>query len=205
MSVGKNSSMDVNTEMVGVQAASGLEWFSQRNELVRSRRWMDSFRERWGRFLGLQRNDTDQTIRHLHDEAAFHFLIANEVKRSERSGRRCYILLVYLSGSDERGTPVKSQMLTPLLPILSAVLRDTDYIGWYRDGHVLGGVLTAWGEYSTEQSLSQVEQRFWRMMKHKFPTNDFTRLSVRLFELQELSRVKSGRPSDGCDDGGQGK
>jgi hypothetical protein len=81
------------------------------------------------------------------------------------------------------------QVTHALVPILSGVLRETDYIGWYRDGHVLGGVLTALGDHSREEVSSRVEQRFWWRIGKEYSLREFTRLRVRFVQGPDLLRI----------------
>jgi len=143
------------------------------------------------RFLSAGVRNGARSVQLAHDEAAFRFLLANEVKRSERSGRSFHLLLTYFSDGEGAATRMDDEVKWTLLPILSAVLRDTDYIGWYRDNHVLGGVLTALGEHAQEVVSCRIEQRFWRRMGKEFPRKDLARLRVRFFPAQEFARIES--------------
>jgi hypothetical protein len=81
------------------------------------------------------------------------------------------------------------QVTRALVPILSGVLRETDYIGWYRDDHILGGVLTALGDHSTEEVSCRVEQRFWWRIGKEYSVREFAKLRVRFFPAQDLERI----------------
>jgi hypothetical protein len=81
--------------------------------------------------------------------------------------------------------------MNALVPILSSVLRETDYIGWYRDHEVLGGVLTALQDHSSEEVSSRIEQRFWWRLGREFQGGDSARLRVRFFHAQEFGRLES--------------
>lgn len=130
-----------------------------------------------------------RSLQLAHNEAAFRFLLANESKRSERSGRSFHVLLTYISGPEEQPLRMDGQVTGTLVPILSGVLRETDYIGWYRDGHVLGGVLTALGDHSREEVSSRVEQRFWWRIGKDHSLREFARLRVRFFQGQDLQCI----------------
>lgn len=132
-----------------------------------------------------------RSVQHAHDETTFRFLLTNEAKRSERSGRSFHILLTYFSDREGSVTRMGGEATQMLLPILSAVLRETDYIGWYRNSHILGGVLTALGDHTTDAVSCRIEQRFWRRIERALPAKEFPRLRVRSFHAQEFVRIGS--------------
>lgn len=125
-------------------------------------------------------------------ESLFRFLLANEEKRSDRSGHSFHVLLTYFAGADGRPTQIDGQVMNTLVPILSNMLRETDYLGWYRENQVLGGVLTGLREHPVDGVSSRIEQRFWWRMGREFLVQDFARLRVRLLHVQEFSRLESG-------------
>jgi hypothetical protein len=124
-----------------------------------------------------------------HDEDTFRFLLAGEVKRSERSGRSFHMLLTYFSGPQGEPTRMGGQATRALLPVLSEVLRETDYVGWYRNDHVLGGVLTALGDLSMAEVSARVERRFWWRMEKESPLSEAAHLRVRFIHPQELDHI----------------
>jgi hypothetical protein len=125
-------------------------------------------------------------------ESLFRFLLANEEKRSDRSGHSFHVLLTYFAEADGRPTQIGGQVMNTLVPILSNMLRETDYLGWYRENQVLGGVLTGLREHPVDGVSSRIEQRFWWRMGREFLVEDFARLRVRLLHVQEFSRLESG-------------
>jgi hypothetical protein len=140
-------------------------------------------------FLSARVRNGARSVQLAHDETAFRFLLANEAKRSERSGRSFHILLTYCSGPGGEPTRMDGEVTRTLLPILSGVLRETDYIGWYRDGHVLGGVMTALGDHPTEEISHRVEQRFWWRIGREYSSREFANLRVRFFPAQDFERI----------------
>ena len=150
--------------------------------------WAD-LRDDLGRVLsaGVRRN-----VRSVHhNEETFRYLLANEGKRSNRSGRIFKVFLVYLAGPGGGAVRMDGKVTSKLLPALSGVLRETDYIGWYRDGHIVGGVLTALEDHSAEEVSCRIEQRFVGGLRGSFPVEEFSRLRVRFFWAQEFERIES--------------
>ena len=126
-----------------------------------------------------------------HGESSFQFLLANEMKRSKRSGHSFHVLLVYFAEADGGAIQIDGHVTNTLVPILSSVLRETDYLGWYRENQILGGVLTALREKAADEVSSRIEQRFWWRMGREFQVKDFARLRVRLFPAQEFGDLQS--------------
>lgn len=126
-----------------------------------------------------------------HGESSFRFLLANEAKRSERSGHSFHVLLTYFAEADGGPTQIDGREMNTLVPILSSMLRETDYLGWYRENQVLGGVLTALREKGTDKVAARIEQRFWWKIGKEFQVQNFARLRVRLFSAQEFRSLQS--------------
>lgn len=82
----------------------------------------------------------------VYHKTAFRHLLNNEAARSQRSGLAYHILLISRGTTDSTMRPLDAQVAASVAKVLKKCLRDTDYIGWYRDGHVMGGVLTALGK-----------------------------------------------------------
>src|ERR1044071_7933925 len=126
-------------------------WFRQGTSLyVRRGRWSNKIGEgvmnlfspqlsRSGRSRLVAQNSVCQ-------EDAFHYLLQAEAKRSQRSGQGYHILLVYRSEAQGSITPMHSFVSSVVLGALAGSLRETDYIGWYREGQIIGGVLTVVGQ-----------------------------------------------------------
>jgi hypothetical protein len=80
-------------------------------------------------------------------EEAFHALLEIEQRRAERSGRPIVVLLVDLR--DRASRPIRLDRPDTARQLFAAMvgcLRETDVIGWYRQGRVAGAVLTELGQ-----------------------------------------------------------
>jgi hypothetical protein len=128
---------------------------------------------------------------HHHNEEAFRYLLATEGKRSERSGRSFYVLFMYLAGPEGAAVRMDDKVTSRLLPAFSGVLRETDYIGWYRNDHIVGGVLTTLEDHSAEEVSCRIEQRFVRGLRGSFPAEEVSRFRFHFIRSQELERVES--------------
>lgn len=127
----------------------------------------------------------------IYDEAAFRYLLDNENKRAKRIGRSFYLIVVCFAGPEAEIFAMDDRMKSILLSAILDVLRETDYVGWYRDGHVLGGVLTTVKSDLPDEVAGRIEQRLWRKIERKFPADQFARLRVRFVSSEALDCVDS--------------
>ena len=127
-----------------------------------------------------------------HNEDAFQYLLTNERRRSERSGHSFKVLLAYLATPEGLTARMDGSVARKLLVGLSRSLRETDYVGWYRDGMIVGGVLTALGHDPMAEVSLQVERRFVQVLEEMFSRHEISRLQFRICHYHELGRVESG-------------
>ena len=169
------------------ESVSSFSYFDVSGRIVRDSLWQKSWSDLWAgldRFLcgGAQ----DRCYLRPHSEDGFRYLLDNEFKRSERSGRSFRVLLAYLTAPNGSFEKMGSNVASKLLAALSRSLRETDYIGWYRDGHIVGGVLTALGDCPTETVVHQIEQRLVHALEDVVLVDMLSRLRVRLCHYHEL-------------------
>lgn len=116
-----------------------------------------------------------------YNEEAFQHLLVIELKRSERSNRPFLLLLLDLkeqSGTDRDITP---QVATKLFSGLACCLRETDFVGWYREGRVVGAVLTQFEDTLRTEIAHVVDQRVREALRGALPSNALDRLQVRAY------------------------
>jgi len=77
----------------------------------------------------------------VSSEEAFHVILKLERRRAERSGKP--FILMLLDAHQENGTA--RAILRQTLAVLTSSTRETDPIGWYRDGAILGVIFTEVG------------------------------------------------------------
>ena len=65
---------------------------------------------------------------------------------------------------------------------LARSLRDTDVIGWYREGRIVGAVLTHLGDASVADVSRQMSERVTRTLRDDLPEDIARRLKVRLYQ-----------------------
>jgi hypothetical protein len=117
-----------------------------------------------------------------YNEEAFRYFLEIERRRSEISSRPFLLLLV-----DLKQLRAKKGMSPALAgKVFSALwlcLRETDFIGWYREDRVAGAVLTQRAEIGGPDMSGQVRERVTRVMSQQLPNSVADRLRVRVYQL----------------------
>jgi hypothetical protein len=123
---------------------------------------------------------------HAYNEEAFQYFLEIERKRSELSNRPFLLMLV-----DFKKHPrIDSVMADKLFSVLSSCLRETDFLGWYREGRVAGAVLTQHGEPSRDDLSDGVHQRIGEALREALPSDLARHLQARVYQIP--SHVKPG-------------
>jgi lipopolysaccharide/colanic/teichoic acid biosynthesis glycosyltransferase len=103
------------------------------------------------KMLGLKTKPRSEKLSVMREEPAgfgmlpeelFMKLLCLERKRTERSGRR-FVLMCLDTGNLPKSA--KSPVMANLLSAIAQSTRDTDLMGWYRDGSVIGVIFTEVG------------------------------------------------------------
>jgi hypothetical protein len=126
----------------------------------------------------------------IYREEVFRYLLESESKRSERSGHLCRILLVYRTDAEGAIVAMEPKVVTMVLAALSRNLRDTDYIGWYREGRVVGGVLTLLGRESLADGCSRVRTSLVDILQSELGLEESRPVQIRLYQHDEVKEVE---------------
>jgi hypothetical protein len=130
-----------------------------------------------------------------YNEEAFRYLLESESKRSERSGHCHQILLVYHTNVQGAIVRMDSALARTVIRALSCSLRETDYIGWYRTGCVVGGVLTVVGRDAVSDVSNCVQSRLLEILRADLGVEQSASLRLRIFQQEEVIDVESGEES----------
>jgi hypothetical protein len=123
-----------------------------------------------------------------YNEEAFHFLLSIERKRFERSHRPFVLALIELEsrpGQPERMDPAISGCV---FDGLTRSLRETDVVGWYRDGRIVGAMLTHLGDGTPEDVSRELCTRMTQTLRADLPPHAADRLKVQLYQPLETLR-----------------
>jgi hypothetical protein len=119
----------------------------------------------------------------LYHEQAFQYLLEIERRRAE-STRRPFLLML-LECDETASGPGSGSDVRPerLFPVVCRSLRETDFVGWYRQGAVVGATLTQDGRRGTEQAPQIVRERILKALGTELPPELVSQLRLRLYEV----------------------
>ena len=128
-----------------------------------------------------------------YGEDAFAYFLSIEQSRSERSGRPFFLVLVDLEEHPGVSGPVDPTVATELLSGLRSCLRGTDFVGWYRQGRVVGAVLTESRSQHGTDVARVVGSRVTQVLSLRLSLEDAHRLRVR---VDRCAMPDATRPDD---------
>ena len=125
-----------------------------------------------------------------YNEQAFRRLLFSESKRSELSGYSFNILLIY--STDKQGLIVQMDrhVVDTVVKALCRSLRETDYIGWYLEGRMVGGVLTVLGQDSAVEVSGRIRQCLMDILRVELRVEESSRLQIRVCQHHELEGIE---------------
>ena len=127
-----------------------------------------------------------------YNEQAFRYFLAIERKRSERSGHPFLLLLVDLKEQEGAKASLDSMVANNLFSNLRLCLRETDFVGWYREERVAGAVLIELGDRHPTEVSRLIGQRVSERLYESLPSGVARRLQVCIYQHPELDWIDSG-------------
>jgi hypothetical protein len=120
-----------------------------------------------------------------YNEEAFRYFLAVERKRSKRLGRCFLLLLVDLKGQPGVSVPIDSRLARQVFSGLWLCLRESDFVGWYREGRVAGAVLTELRDRPRTDVSRLLSERVSEVLPARLPSDVARRLRVRVYQNPE--------------------
>jgi hypothetical protein len=114
------------------------------------------------------------------NEEAFRHFLAMERRRSQRSGRAFLVLLVRMHQHSASAGPMPSSIAEKVFACLWACLRETDQVGWFREGRVAGALLA---DVSDANVAAVVCEKVRGSLRAGLSRDIVSRLDVRVFRL----------------------
>lgn len=145
------------------------------------------WRDRFFSLFGLMKGQDSSVPVDIHPETVYRVLVHREIKRSARSGQLCRILVIYHTDARGRVVPFSSKLADRTLSVLTGSCRDTDYIGWYRQGLVVGVLLTALRSDSSREGYDNLETRVVDRLRGVVTFTDDHSLQIRVLQESELT------------------
>jgi hypothetical protein len=131
-------------------------------------------------------------------EEDFRYCLEVERKRAERSRRPFVLLLADVVGQPTGSVRIDADLAARLFAALAWSIRDTDLIGWYREAHVGGAVLTELGESVPADVARLVEERVTKRLGGHLDPVALARLRIRAFRYPDPETgAPRGRPREG--------
>jgi exopolysaccharide biosynthesis polyprenyl glycosylphosphotransferase len=129
------------------------------------------------------------------DETSFHRIIGSERKRTERSRRPFAVMLLTADGRVPKDR--NANMLKAVLSVLPSVTRETDLVGWYSAGSIIGVLFTEMGGAESSTISSNLKSRVETELRRTLSADmlEGLRTSVHVYPDEWKYRL-SARPSD---------
>ena len=120
-----------------------------------------------------------------YNEEAFHYFLALERTRLERSNRPLMLVLANARRrAPDPGRRHDQMTAQKLFSGLWRCTREADIIGWYRDGRVAGAVLTQDSPGSPADVAQQVRARVTATLRAELPPTQWQKLCVHVVRLE---------------------
>ncbi len=121
-----------------------------------------------------------------YNEEAFRYFLEIERRRAEISSRPFLLLLVGLRGQSGTNSLIAGATATELFARLSVCLRETDFVGWYREERVVGAVLTERPDKSQGDVSNQVAHRIRQALSKQLEPRVSRRLQVCVYQIPPM-------------------
>ena len=127
----------------------------------------------------------------VYNEEAFRYFLQVERKRAGRSNSRFLMLLVDLARQEDATTRFDASTGAKLFSAMWPCLRETDFIGWYRQHRVASAVLTQVGDAPDLEVSNLVVERVREALSQSLPSSLATRLQVRVYQMPATAKRRS--------------
>jgi len=132
----------------------------------------------------------------LFSQEFFTRLLSLERKRSERS-RKPFALML-MDASKPLRTDRRANVYARLLVALSASTRETDILGWYKDGSVVGVLFTEIGTGETNALRDTILSKVQSALRANLPQDQIAqiRISLHVFPADQAPPIGNGGSAD---------
>ena len=124
----------------------------------------------------------DPVIEQAYNEEAFRYFLGIERTRADLSGRPFLLLLIDLKQSTPEAR-LEDRTARQIFAALGSCLRETDFVGWYRQGRVAGGVLTQHAGTVAPEMVYLVSQRVRVALAETLSIGLTDRIQVRVYQV----------------------
>jgi hypothetical protein len=118
-----------------------------------------------------------------YDEDAFLYFLDIERARAGRANLPLRMLFATFEPEPGKPVPIPASSAIRMFEGMTHTLRDTDVVGWYRQGSVAGAVLGARPDAQDSEMSGTVEQRVGEGLRRRVPAKIARSLRVRVVQL----------------------
>jgi hypothetical protein len=120
---------------------------------------------------------------HVYNEAAFRHFLAVERARAQRSQRLLFLAVAAIRQGPGRSAKLSDSTAVAVFRGLSASVREVDFVGWYREGHVAAAALTQGTKRIDGRAAALIGDRMVAELKKRLSASDSRNLRVRVVRL----------------------
>ena len=117
-----------------------------------------------------------------YNEAAFKYFLDVDRRRVQRCERSILLVLVSVREQAGRSAQLTDELASQLFAGLSASVREVDFVGWHRQGRVVGAVLPQ-AVNASDELRNVIANRVLTSLKKTLPSNRAADLRVRVVVL----------------------
>lgn len=129
------------------------------------------------------------------EEKVFKRMIAVERKRTERSQAPFVLMLMEMHGN--RDVSKVREALQSVLTALLVACRDTDLVGWYKDGEIVGAMFTGLELKNRSSILNAILNRVSAALQDELTFEEFSQVSITFHIFpDEWEENEAGPPSN---------
>jgi hypothetical protein len=101
----------------------------------------------------------------VHSEAVFRYFLNIERKRAEQAGRSVVLVLVSIRSTPGRSLRLAPRTASAIVSALGSSVREVDFVGWFRDGHVAAAALAQQRPPQRSAIAARVEETLKRELR----------------------------------------
>jgi hypothetical protein len=126
----------------------------------------------------------------VYNEAAFRHFLAVDWWRATRMRRPLLLVLVTVRQRSGLSVKLTDATAAALFGGLVTCVREVDFVGWYREGHVAAAVL-AQGNKASGDARQLIAERIQQALRERLLPDDAGNLRVRVVRLDGSVRKRS--------------
>ena len=136
------------------------------------------------RVANLETRKRSSAAAHLLSEEQFRRMLCAERKRSERSRKDLLLMLVDDAREGTR-QPKSGVFLSQVGAVLSSAIRETDMVGWFEAGSVLGFIFTEFGDSEITVAARVIETKVMDELRNAFKATQLKHCQISFYAFPD--------------------